>query len=137
MKSSIYIAGPFFSLAERERIDKLAAFLRKNLDMAVFVPHEECAELKGEPEEIFKKCKHGLDHADIIMVILDGLGADSGTCWEMGYAVYRDKAVVGVRADFRICEVYNVGIILYYGVTTLIQRLKAILSKSLIVTWRR
>jgi len=55
----------------------------------------------------------------------------------MGYAVYKDKAVVRVRTDFRICEVYNVSIILYYGVTTLIQRLKAILSKSLIASWRR
>lgn len=137
MKYSIYIAGPFFSLAERERIDKLAVFLRKQLDIPVFVPQEECAELKGQPYEIFQTCKHGLDHADIIVAILDSRDADSRVCWEMGYAVFKNKAVVGVRSDFRICEVYNVNIILYYGVTTLIRRLKAILSTSLIGSWRR
>ncbi len=124
MTSSIYIAGPLFSLAERDWINRLAAFLRGELKISVFVPHEECAGLEDKPEEIFQTCKRGVDGADTIVAILDGADADSGTCWEVGYAYAKDKTVIGVRTDFRLCEVHHVNIMLHYGVTALIEDTK-------------
>jgi len=120
MPSSIYIAGPLFTLAEREWIGKLATFLQNDPDMSVFVPHEECIGLENKPKEIFNTCKQGVDQADTIVAILDGPDADSGTCWEVGYAFAKNKTVIGVRTDFRLCEMHHVNIMLHYGVTTLI-----------------
>jgi len=120
MPMKIYLAGPLFSFAEREWIDRLARFLRMNIDGSVFVPHEECINCTV-PEEIFRTCKKGVDEADILIAVLDGADADSGTCWEAGYAYAMNKIVIGVRTDFRLCEVHYVNIMLHYGMTSLIE----------------
>jgi len=120
MPMNIYLAGPLFSFAEREWIDRLAQFLRTNIEGSVFVPHEECANC-NKPEEIFRTCKKGVDEADVLIAIMDGADADSGTCWETGYAYALRKIVVGVRTDFRLCEVHHVNIMLHYGMTSLIE----------------
>ncbi len=86
----------------------------------VILPQEECAGLDTAPEEIFRVCKSGVEKADTILAILDGPDADSGTCWEVGFAYGLGKQIVGVRTDFRKCEVFNVNIMLHYGVTTMI-----------------
>lgn len=120
MPMRIYLAGPLFSFAEREWIDRLAGFLRTNADEQVFVPHEECNN-GMRPEEIFRTCKKGVDQADVLIAIMDGADADSGTCWEAGYAYAKNKIVIGVRTDFRLCEVHHVNIMLHYGLTSLIE----------------
>ena len=38
------------------------------------------------------------------MAILDGADADSGTCWECGYAHGLGKPIVAVRTDLRASE---------------------------------
>ena len=47
----------------------------------VFVPHEECKE-NMPSKTIFETCKKGVDQANIVIAILDGSDADSGTSWE-------------------------------------------------------
>jgi nucleoside 2-deoxyribosyltransferase len=42
-----------------------------------------------------------LNNADIIVAIIDGADADSGTAWEMGYAYAHGKPVIALRTDFR------------------------------------
>ncbi|MBA2750046.1 MAG: nucleoside 2-deoxyribosyltransferase [Tatlockia sp.] len=36
--------------------------------------------------ELFNICIRGLDAASMVLVILDGTDADSGSCFEVGYA---------------------------------------------------
>jgi nucleoside 2-deoxyribosyltransferase len=55
-------------------------------------------------EEIFSRCKHHLDNADMVIALLDGPQVDDGTAWEIGY-FYRGKRegakIIGIRTDFR------------------------------------
>lgn len=37
----------------------------------------------------------------MVLIILDGTDADSGSCFEMGYAFAKGLPIVGLRTDFR------------------------------------
>jgi nucleoside 2-deoxyribosyltransferase len=47
------------------------------------------------------KNKQALDACDIVVAVIDGADADSGTAWEMGYAFAKGKPVIALRTDFR------------------------------------
>jgi nucleoside 2-deoxyribosyltransferase/predicted secreted protein len=100
----IYLAAPLFSEAERSYNALLADMLRKNL-FEVYLP-QDAGDDSGmrkneEQEKLFSANKNALEEADIIVAIIDGADADSGTAWEMGYASARGKRVVALRTDFR------------------------------------
>jgi nucleoside 2-deoxyribosyltransferase len=95
---NIYLAGPLFTLAEQQFNTNLAVMLQ-NAGFKVFLPQAECKDLSGVA--IFNTCKHGIDTADVVVAILDGADADSGTCWECGYAYALKKPIVAIRTDFR------------------------------------
>lgn len=44
----------------------------------------------------------GIERADGLFAILDGVDVDSGTAAEIGYAAAKGKFVVGLRTDFRL-----------------------------------
>ena len=95
----IYLAGPLFTMPEREFNAQLATRLR-SAGHEVFVPQENPAsELTGKA--IFRKDLEGLDWADGVVAIMDGADPDSGTCWECGYAYATKKPVVLFRSDLR------------------------------------
>src|SRR5258705_4446618 len=97
-KNKIYLAGPLFTVAEQNFNEKLKNDLTAK-GYEVFLPQEEC---KGKKEkEIFDTCKYGIDISEIIVAIVDGADADSGTCWECGYAYATKKYIIAVRTDFR------------------------------------
>ncbi|MEB4592562.1 nucleoside 2-deoxyribosyltransferase, partial [Candidatus Thiothrix sp. Deng01] len=55
-------------------------------------------------QEIFRRCKDGLDNAHIVVALLDGTQVDDGTAWEIGYFFSRKSAgqtIIGIRTDFR------------------------------------
>lgn len=97
MNHYIYFAGPLFTRAERDFNASLAGSLRAR-GMDVFLPQEEC---QGTNVEMFATCHRGVGGATIVVAILDGADADSGTCWEVGYAYCKGIPVLGVRTDFR------------------------------------
>ena len=100
----IYLAAPLFSEAERAYNAKLAALLTENL-FEVYLPQEagDDSDTRGESEQnsLYHKNCSALDAADIVVAVIDGADADSGTAWEMGYASARGKPVIAVRTDFR------------------------------------
>jgi nucleoside 2-deoxyribosyltransferase/predicted secreted protein len=100
----IYLAAPLFSEAERTYNALLADMLRKNL-FEVYLPQDAGDDYgmrkNEEQEKLFSANKKALEEADIIVAIIDGADADSGTAWEMGYASARGKRVVALRTDFR------------------------------------
>ncbi|MFA6224700.1 MAG: nucleoside 2-deoxyribosyltransferase [Methanoregula sp.] len=100
----IYLAAPLFSTAERTYNAALAELLKHHL-FEVFLPQEvgddTDTRMKTEQARIFSKNKSDLDNADIVVAVIDGADADSGTAWEMGYAYAHNKPVIALRTDFR------------------------------------
>lgn len=97
MDNYIYLAAPLFTRGERDFNSNLAQSLRAR-GIPVFLPQEEC---RGTNEEIFAICNRGIAGAKSVVAILDGADADSGTCWEVGYAFAKGIPILGVRTDFR------------------------------------
>lgn len=100
----IYLAAPLFSEAERTYNSRIAALMRENF-FEVFLPQEagddSAARDHTEHERLFSANVRALDRADIVVAIIDGADADSGTAWEMGYARASGKPVIALRTDFR------------------------------------
>jgi nucleoside 2-deoxyribosyltransferase len=44
----------------------------------------------------------GIDRADMVFAVLDGVDIDSGTAAEIGYAFAKGKPILGYRGDFRL-----------------------------------
>jgi len=100
----VYLAAPLFSEAERSYNASIAGLLTKNL-FEVYLPQDagddSAGRGKNEHERLFSLHIEALEHADIVVSIIDGADADSGTSWEMGYAYARGKPMIALRTDFR------------------------------------
>lgn len=106
----IYLAAPLFSMAERTYNAMLADLLKQHL-FEVSLPQDAGDDtgtrMKTELAWIFSKNKECLDRADIVVAVIDGADADSGTAWEMGYAYAHNKPVIAVRTDFRRAGIHE------------------------------
>jgi nucleoside 2-deoxyribosyltransferase len=98
-QTQIYLAAPLFTQGEQDFNLRLYDYLIDR-GYSVFLPQQECAQAQGE--DIYKTCLQGLRSATIVVAILDGADADSGTCWECGYATSQGTPIVAVRTDFRV-----------------------------------
>ena len=99
MNSWIYFAAPLFTQAEIAFNKSLADQLEA-AGYEVYLPQQQCAGTT-DPIELFNICLRGLDSASMVLVILDGTDADSGSCFEVGYAYAKGIPIVGLRTDFR------------------------------------
>ena len=52
--------------------------------------------------EIGGNNRAGIDRADMVLAVLDGVDVDSGTAAEIGYAFAKGKLILGYRGDFRL-----------------------------------
>lgn len=121
----IYLAAPLFSLAERKFNVGLAAWLRLDHDdIEVILPQEENVVHFETPEPdwqgVYQTCIEGVERADVVVAVLDGADADSGTCFEAGYAIAKGTPVIGVRTDVRGSELHGVNAMLAIGATILV-----------------
>ncbi len=112
----VYLAGPVFTLAERRFNEELAGELERLCPaLQVFLPQRYDKELQGSPDfsrRMFARLTGALDSCNVVVALLDGPDADSGTSFEMGYARGRGRKVVGVRTDFRGSEGHRVNLML-------------------------
>jgi len=103
----VYIAGPLFSQAEREFLEKmvdvLAQFAKLNPFTNFFLPHRDGGELGKGPtrNDIFHLDIDKINSSSIVVALLDGQDVDSGTCIELGYAYAKNKKIFGLITDFR------------------------------------
>ncbi|MEH3140256.1 MAG: PfkB family carbohydrate kinase [Mycobacterium kyogaense] len=86
---TIYLAGPFFSVAERWLVETSRAVLA-GLGASVFSPLHDVG-LGGD--EVAAPDLEGLRQADAVFALLDGW--DPGTVYEVGWAHHNDLPVVG------------------------------------------
>lgn len=118
-KKSVYLAGPLFTAAEVKFNLHLSDIL-KDHGYKVFLPQHEC--LNKVEKDIFTTCRNGIESANMILAILDGADADSGTCWECGYAVAKGKPVILVRTDIRHSgDTKGFNAMLYYSASAVIE----------------
>jgi len=101
---SVYIAAPLFSAAERAFNAEIASALKKRW-YRVHLPQELDDDAKSRAENrevmIYRENLAALNAADVVVGVIDGADADSGTAWEMGFASALGKRVVALRTDFR------------------------------------
>jgi nucleoside 2-deoxyribosyltransferase len=117
----VYLAGPLgFSEAGRHFQATVLAPALRALGHEVIDPFaltepgrvEAVTRLPDGPErreawrrlnqEIGARNRAGIDGADVVVAVLDGVDVDSGTAAEVGYAFARGKPIVGYRGDFRL-----------------------------------
>lgn len=123
---TIYWAAPLFTQAEQTFNQTMAKQLEQ-AGYSVFLPQRECAAVEGE--QIYRTCLSGLHSSNIVVAILDGADADSGTCWECGYAVSQGIPIIAVRTDFRESgDTGGFNAMLYYSATQVIQESEALLE---------
>jgi nucleoside 2-deoxyribosyltransferase len=108
---TLYFAAPLFTDAERAWNRVQVAALRHQLPgWLVVVPHEFCASFDPLPGQrpdfqgIFAACVKHLENANVVLAVLDGADADSGTSWEVGFAYAQNKPIIGLRTDWRPAE---------------------------------
>jgi nucleoside 2-deoxyribosyltransferase/predicted secreted protein len=100
----VYLAAPLFSESECDYNRKVADILA-GYALQVHLPQDcgdsEHARELSVQQKIFTSNLRALDDADIIIAIIDGADADSGTSWEIGYAYAKGKKIISLRTDFR------------------------------------
>jgi nucleoside 2-deoxyribosyltransferase len=85
----VYLAGPFFTLAERWLVEEARDHLQ-DMGMAVFSPVHDVG--YGAGVEVAPLDLQGLDTCDRVLALLPG--GDPGTIFEIGYAVSKKIPVV-------------------------------------------
>jgi nucleoside 2-deoxyribosyltransferase len=85
----IYLAGPFFTLANLWLIEQARSCLL-SMGLSVFSPYHDVGH--GSAEDVVSKDLAAIDGADMVFAIGDGM--DSGTVYEVGYARAKGKPVV-------------------------------------------
>lgn len=88
-KAKVYLAGPFFTLAQIWLINETRGLLT-TMGLGVFSPYHEIG--MGNAMNVVPKDIEGINNSDIVFAIADGL--DAGTLFEIGYARAKGKPVV-------------------------------------------
>lgn len=88
-KPIVYLAGPFFTLQDTWMINECYQCLC-HLELDVFSPLHHIG--RGDANEVAPRDIEGIDKCDIVFALLDHL--DSGTLFEIGYAISKQKKVI-------------------------------------------
>lgn len=85
----VYLAGPFFDLAQVWMVEQARRNLRE-MGLRVFSPYHDVG--LGSADDVVRKDLEAIDAADLVLALTDGL--DAGTVYEIGYARALRKPVV-------------------------------------------
>lgn len=113
----IYLAAPLFAIHERRINRELAAAIERHCPgVRVMLPQDFKHDDRYNDQKafglIFKGCIDAIDASRCVLAWLDGPDADSGTCFEVGYAYAKGIPVIGVRTDFRHNQERGVNVML-------------------------
>jgi hypothetical protein len=85
----VYLAGPFFTFSQRWLIDQIRTSLL-GFNLKVFSPWHDVGH--GIAQDVVSKDLEALDSSSLVYAVIDGL--DSGTLFEVGYAVKKGIPVI-------------------------------------------
>jgi nucleoside 2-deoxyribosyltransferase len=127
MALRIYLAGPLFTIHERRMNRTLAEAITAQLPGShVLLPQDFKHDNRYNDHRafgiIFKGCVDAIDTSQCVVAWLDGPDADSGTCFEVGYAYAKGIPVIGVRTDFRLNQERGVNVMLSRACTAFVYR---------------
>ncbi|MFO8006972.1 MAG: nucleoside 2-deoxyribosyltransferase [Candidatus Brocadiia bacterium] len=125
---NIYLSGPLFTQAERRWNRELAAALRRRISGAeVFLPQDikfgSSYNVARDFPHIFDACIDALREADVVVAVLDGPDADSGTALELGIAYERGIPIIGVRTDYRESQDRGLNLVVAGACTELLREM--------------
>ena len=89
-RKKVYLAGPFFNMAQRWLIEEFRNALI-DAKVRVFSPLHDVG--RGEAKVVYGPDMKGLKESGVVLACLDGL--DSGTIYEIGYAHKLGLKVIG------------------------------------------
>lgn len=119
-EKQVYLAAPFFSIADLILIDKVRnAFL--NMGVKVFSPFHDVG--LGDDITVANKDLNGIDESNIVFFIYDNL--DSGTLIESGYALAQQKKMIGYHRtcdDSKLLMLKPANVMLFSHLTTAIYK---------------
>lgn len=105
---SIYIAGPDVFYQDAAQRQSKASDIAHQLGFFALNPMDNDIDHAREPKQvsrdIFRANKAMIEQCDYVVANLEafrGLEPDSGTVWEIGYAIGIGKKVIGYRSDTR------------------------------------
>lgn len=85
----VYLAGPFFTLAQLWVVEQARRYLQE-MQIDVFSPYHEVG--PGPAEIVVPEDIEGIRQCDLMLAIVDG--SDTGTVFEVGYARHAGKPVI-------------------------------------------
>lgn len=97
----IYLASPFFNEAELEVYRRVITILRAE-GYEVYVPQEHTIEGGWDmsnadwANRVYVDDIKAIEQCECVMILNFGMYSDSGTAWEAGYALAKDKWTVQV-----------------------------------------
>lgn len=104
---NVYAAGGWFHSRDAKALEQLETFLSNHTKVNVYRPRVDGVKLgTGEfhdpklREKVFLDNIKHIDVADFVVALLDGaFGQDTGTCYEVGYAMARGIPVIAYTID--------------------------------------
>ncbi|MGH9314052.1 MAG: nucleoside 2-deoxyribosyltransferase [Vicinamibacterales bacterium] len=100
----VYIAGPLFTPAERRYLEELAAVI-DGAGFETYLPHRDGGLVSPDRRNtraMYESDLRALNACGMIVAVLNGTDVDSGTAFEIGYAVARGLPVLGLYEDIRV-----------------------------------
>lgn len=117
----IFIASPFFSLGERDYIQRIDKICTDNGFKTFQALRNVGLVSENSLEDCFQSDVENLKQCDFVVANLDGIDVDSGTAWELGYAYCIGKPIIGIREDFRMYRTFiPVNLMIYKSCNTII-----------------
>jgi nucleoside 2-deoxyribosyltransferase len=106
---SLYLAGPLFSVAERDFNLRLRDALLPIVD--VYLPQEdgglfvemvnEGMPLEQASRRVFEGDLRAINISNYVLIVMDGRSIDEGASFELGYASAMRKTCIGLQTDMR------------------------------------
>ena len=115
-KVKIYSAGPWFTERQAAILDKVEGMLSSKKNISPYFPRKDGVKLPSNQKHdtelrfrVFRDNVTHIDEADFVLADLDAGDSysDTGTLWEVGYAMARDIPVIGYDFSGKAKERYG------------------------------
>jgi nucleoside 2-deoxyribosyltransferase len=113
----VYVAGPLFTPAERRYLEDLATLIEA-AGLLTYLPHRDGGLAPADRRDtnaVYEADIRGLEGCAVVVAVLNGTDVDSGTAFEIGYAVARGVPVLGLYEDIRVSGPHDFNVMITNG----------------------